>query len=170
MCTTNCHSEHQLVGTKNTSDSWKAEELQKFAYPASECVLGKSLPHLLLDIHAYLRYFCTLGGLLPDNEFGVWILAVRITELVFGPGFTVCSIQHTSVSMIWHQEAEILLHYPYLETALRLQSLGCGASTSQLRHLESKQMEMILQSAEPGKCSFHKPAVKYILCTRLETF
>ena len=39
-----------------------------------------------LDIHAHLRYFCTLGGLLPDNEFGVWILAVRITELVFGPG------------------------------------------------------------------------------------
>jgi len=32
------------------------------------------------------KYFFTLGGLLPDNEFRVWLLAVRITELVFGPG------------------------------------------------------------------------------------
>ena len=44
---------------------WKAEELQKFAFPASEYVLG---------------------GVLPDDQYRIWILAVRITELVFGPG------------------------------------------------------------------------------------
>ena len=41
---------------------WKAEEYQKFAYPASEYVFG---------------------GTLPDEEYHVWILIVRITELVF---------------------------------------------------------------------------------------
>lgn len=44
---------------------WKAEDLQKFAYPASECVLG---------------------GLLSDEEYHIWVLAVRLTELVFGAG------------------------------------------------------------------------------------
>ena len=44
---------------------WKAEELQKFAFPASECVLG---------------------GLLPDEEYHIWILVARLTELVFGAG------------------------------------------------------------------------------------
>ena len=44
---------------------WKAEELQKFAFPASECVLG---------------------GLLPDEEYHIWILVAQLTELVFGAG------------------------------------------------------------------------------------
>ena len=44
---------------------WKAEELQKFAFPASEYVLG---------------------GLLPDEEYHIWILVARLTELVFGAG------------------------------------------------------------------------------------
>ena len=44
---------------------WKAEEYQKFTFPASEYVLG---------------------GLLPDKEYHVWILMVRITELVFSCG------------------------------------------------------------------------------------
>ena len=41
---------------------WKAEEYQKFTYPASEYVLG---------------------GLLPDEEYRVWITIVRITEMVY---------------------------------------------------------------------------------------
>ncbi|KAL5487225.1 hypothetical protein EMCRGX_G019802 [Ephydatia muelleri] len=44
---------------------WKAEELQKFCYPASEYVLG---------------------GILPDDEYHVWILIVRITEMIFQIG------------------------------------------------------------------------------------
>ena len=44
---------------------WKAEELQKFAFPASKYVLG---------------------GVLLDEQYRIWILAVRITELVFGSG------------------------------------------------------------------------------------
>uniref|UniRef100_A0A1X7U041 Uncharacterized protein n=1 Tax=Amphimedon queenslandica TaxID=400682 RepID=A0A1X7U041_AMPQE len=44
---------------------WKAEEYRKFTYPASEYVLG---------------------GKLPDCHYHVWILIVRITELVFGCG------------------------------------------------------------------------------------
>ena len=44
---------------------WKVEELQKFAFPSSECVLG---------------------GLLPDEDYHVWILVTRLTELVFGAG------------------------------------------------------------------------------------
>ena len=41
---------------------WKAEEYQKFTYPASEYVLG---------------------GLIPDEEYQVWITIVRITEMVY---------------------------------------------------------------------------------------
>ena len=41
---------------------WKAEELQKICYPASEYVLGE---------------------ILPDDEYHVWILIVRITEMIF---------------------------------------------------------------------------------------
>ena len=44
---------------------WKAEEYQKFAYPASECVLG---------------------GLLPDSYYHAWIGIVRITEMVYKTG------------------------------------------------------------------------------------
>ena len=44
---------------------WKAEEFQKFAFPASEYIL------------------C---GILPDHEYHIWLLAVRITEMVFGCG------------------------------------------------------------------------------------
>lgn len=49
----------------NRMGFWKAEDFQKFAYPASECVLG---------------------GVLPDKEYHVWITIVRITELVFSSG------------------------------------------------------------------------------------
>ncbi|XP_019864427.1 PREDICTED: uncharacterized protein LOC109593768 [Amphimedon queenslandica] len=41
---------------------WKAEEYQKFAFPASEYVLG---------------------GKLPDEHYKVWILIVRIVEMTF---------------------------------------------------------------------------------------
>ena len=41
---------------------WKAEEFRKFAFPASECVFG---------------------GLLPEELYDVWIVLVRITEMVF---------------------------------------------------------------------------------------
>ena len=44
---------------------WNAEEFQKFAYPASEYVLG---------------------GLLPDREYHAWVLCARITEMVFSTG------------------------------------------------------------------------------------
>ena len=44
---------------------WKAEEFQKFAYPASEFVLG---------------------GLLPDSYYHSWVLFVRITEMVYNTG------------------------------------------------------------------------------------
>ena len=50
--------------TKNLG-YWKAEEFVKFAYPASEYVLG---------------------GLLPDAEYHIWILICRITELLFNTG------------------------------------------------------------------------------------
>ena len=39
--------------------------MQKFSFPASECVLG---------------------GLLPEEEYHIWILVARLTELVFGGG------------------------------------------------------------------------------------
>ena len=44
---------------------WKAEEFQKFAYPASEFVLG---------------------GLLPDSYYHSWVLLARITEMVYSTG------------------------------------------------------------------------------------
>lgn len=44
---------------------WKAEDLQKFTHPVSECVLE---------------------GLLPDNHYSVWLTLVRITELVYNIG------------------------------------------------------------------------------------
>ena len=44
---------------------WKAEEYQKFCFPASEYVLG---------------------DILPENKFHVWITIVRVTELIYGCG------------------------------------------------------------------------------------
>ena len=44
---------------------WKAEEYQKFCFPASEYVLG---------------------DILPENEYHVWITIVRITELIYSCG------------------------------------------------------------------------------------
>ena len=44
---------------------WKAEDYQKFTFPVSEMVLG---------------------GVLPDNHYHVWVLIVRIVELVFSCG------------------------------------------------------------------------------------
>ena len=44
---------------------WKAEDYQKFTFPASEMVLG---------------------GMLLDNHYHVWVLIVRIVELVFSCG------------------------------------------------------------------------------------
>ena len=41
---------------------WKAEEYQKFTFPASE---------LILD------------GAIPEENYQAWILIVRITELIF---------------------------------------------------------------------------------------
>ena len=45
---------------------WNAEEFQKFAYPASECVLG---------------------GLLPDREYHAWVLCALITVMVLRSGW-----------------------------------------------------------------------------------
>ena len=44
---------------------WKAEEIQKFAYPASELILG---------------------GILSDEQYEVWVAAVRIVECLFSCG------------------------------------------------------------------------------------
>ena len=41
---------------------WKAEEYRKFAFPASECVLG---------------------GLVDDEYFTIWVLAARMAEMVY---------------------------------------------------------------------------------------
>jgi len=41
---------------------WKAEEYRKFAFPASECVLG---------------------GLIEDEDFSIWVLAARMAEMVY---------------------------------------------------------------------------------------
>ena len=72
-------------GLTNRLGYWKAEELHKFAYPASECVLGKTFTfHFTCKVIKH--EICTLGGLLPNDEFNIWILVVRITELVYGPG------------------------------------------------------------------------------------
>ena len=54
-----------LEGITSKMGYWKAEEYQKFSFPASEYALG---------------------GILPDSHFHVWILIVRITELVFSSG------------------------------------------------------------------------------------
>lgn len=53
------------AGISHRMGYWKAEEFQKFAFPASECVLG---------------------GIIPDDEYHIWILMVRLTELFFGAG------------------------------------------------------------------------------------
>ena len=44
---------------------WKAEDLQKFVFPASEFVLEDPL---------------------PDDHYSVWMTLVRITELVYNIG------------------------------------------------------------------------------------
>jgi len=54
---------------------WKAEEYQKFTFPASEYVLG---------------------GILPEQYYHTWITMVRIVELVFcscRSGWTTASLQ-----------------------------------------------------------------------------
>ena len=44
---------------------WKAEDLQKFTYPASEFILD---------------------GLIPDEHYHAWIEIVRITEMIYRTG------------------------------------------------------------------------------------
>ena len=44
---------------------WKSEEYRKFAFPASECVLG---------------------GLIEDDDFQIWVLAARMAEMVYYSG------------------------------------------------------------------------------------
>ena len=41
---------------------WRAEEYRKFAFPASECILG---------------------GLIDDEQFKIWVLAARMAEMVY---------------------------------------------------------------------------------------
>lgn len=50
-------------------DYWKAEDFQKFTYPASEYVLG---------------------GLLPDADYHAWITFVRVSEMIFNAGRNGC--------------------------------------------------------------------------------
>lgn len=75
---------------------WKAEDLQKFAFPASECVPG---------------------GLLPGEEYHIWILAVRLTELVFG-----ASRYGWTMEMLELACHLILRHYILTEEVQGLQS------------------------------------------------
>ena len=61
---------------------FKAEEIQKFVFPASELVLG---------------------GIIPDDKYEAWIALVRIIELVFGcgrSGITSDALQ-TLENLIW---------------------------------------------------------------------
>lgn len=63
-------------------DYWKAEEYQKFIYPASEYVLG---------------------GVLPESNYHAWIMIVRIVELVFicyRKGWDIISLQPLR-KLIW---------------------------------------------------------------------
>ena len=53
------------LGVTKRIGYWKAEEFQKFSYPASEYVLG---------------------GLLPNCYYHAWIGIVRITEIVYKTG------------------------------------------------------------------------------------
>lgn len=53
------------MGVTKCIGYWKAEEFQKFTYPASECVIG---------------------GLLLDSYYHAWIAFVGITELVYKTG------------------------------------------------------------------------------------
>ena len=61
---------------------WKAEEFRKFAFPASECVFGR---------------------LLPDELYDVWIVLVRITEMVFCCGRDVITTEMLKLleKLIW---------------------------------------------------------------------
>ena len=52
-------------GTSTRMGSWKAEEIQKFAYPPSQLVFGV---------------------VLSDEEYDQWLAAVRIVECLFGCG------------------------------------------------------------------------------------
>ena len=52
-------------GTSTRIGFWKAEEIQKFAYPPSQLVFG---------------------GVLSDEEYDLWLAAVRIVECLFGCG------------------------------------------------------------------------------------
>ena len=61
---------------------WKAEEYQKFAFPASEYVLG---------------------GAIPEHNYNAWIMMVRIVELVFNccrHGWTATSLDLLK-KLIW---------------------------------------------------------------------
>ena len=65
---------HILDGVGRRMRFWKAEEYQKFAYPASEVVLQ---------------------GILPERHYHIWTLIARITELIFNccrSGWTMESI------------------------------------------------------------------------------
>ena len=61
---------------------WKAEEIQKFCFPASEVVFG---------------------GVLPDSHFEVWSSVVKIVECLFGCGRNGINpeMQRTLERLIW---------------------------------------------------------------------
>jgi len=61
---------------------WKAEEIQKFCFPASEVVFG---------------------GVLPDSYFKVWSPVVKIVECLFGCGRNGSNpeMQRTLEQLIW---------------------------------------------------------------------
>ena len=58
-------SGHLPEGITRRMGFWKAEEYQKFTFPASECILEKKL---------------------PDENYCVWVLIVRIVEMIFTLG------------------------------------------------------------------------------------
>ena len=86
---------------------WKAEEIQKFVFPASELVLG---------------------GIIPDDKYDAWASLVRIVELVFGcgrSGITRDALQ-TLEKLIWR-------HNVLTEESERAKS--CVISLHNLIHL-----------------------------------
>lgn len=74
------------------------------------------------------KYFFTLGGLLPDNEFWVWLLAVQITDLVFGPGRA--GFTEEMIDLLQHL---ILRHNVLTEEVLRLDK--CVVTVHNLLHM-----------------------------------
>lgn len=96
-------------GINNRLGFWKAEDFQKFTFPASEFVLG---------------------GLLPVEEYHIWILVARLTELVYGHGSGRSGWTHEMLQLAKHL---ILRHNILTEEVQGLKS--CHVTVHNLLHL-----------------------------------